>query len=191
MVLVEAKTSLHPPLSVLRKGRTLISPEIIDVIERFQNVLVGAVGFAGVIWTLRANAKHSNEEHRRQLGTRRMTLRRILAAEFRNYTRALKANLEAKDPDGNHLSVGKIHRLFSEDLAGELGLLELGEVDVVVNALISLEGMDQYLGYISAGQTDKRFLIPTVVMDDFRMITATTADALDYAIEALERSGDA
>jgi hypothetical protein len=182
---------LHSLVSVLRKGRTLIAPEIIDVIERFQNVLVGAVGFAGVIWTLRANAIHSNEEHRRQLDTRRITLRRILAAEFRSYTRALRANLEAKDPDGDHLSVGKIHRLFSEDLAGELGLLELGEVDVVVNALISLEGMDQYLGHISAGQRGKRFLIPIVAMDDFRMITSTTADALDYAIEALEHSGEA
>lgn len=169
----------------------MISPEIIDVIDRFQNVLVGAVGFVGVIWTLRANAKHSNEEYRRQLDTRRLTLRRVLAAEFRSYARALKANLEAKDPDGDHLSVGKIHRLFSEDLAGELGLLELGEVDVVVNALISLEGMDQYLGHISAGQTDKRFLIPTVAMDDFRMIMSTTADALDYAIEALENSREA
>ncbi|WP_131802389.1 hypothetical protein [Yoonia tamlensis] len=178
-------------LPVLRKGRKLISPEIIDVIDRFQNVLVGAVGFLGVIWTLRANAKHSNEEYRRHLDSRRMTLRRILAAEFRNYARALKANLEAKGPVGDHLSVGKIHKLFSEDLAGELGLLELGEVDVVVNALISLEGMEQYLGHISTGQTDKRFLIPAVAMDDFRMITSTTADALNYAIEALEHSGEA
>lgn len=181
---------MHSLVSVLRKGRTLIAPEIIDVIERFQNVLVGAVGFAGVIWTLRANAIHSNEEHRRQLDTRRITLRRILAAEFRSYTRALKTNLKAKGPDGDYLSVGKIHRLFSEDLAGELGLLELGEVDVVVNALISLEGMDQYLGHISAGQTGKRFLIPIVAMDDFRMIISTTADALDNAIEALENSGE-
>lgn len=106
----------------------MINPEIIDVIERFQNVLVGAVGFLGVIWTLRANAKHTIDEHRRQMSTRRMTLRRILAAEFRSYTRALKTNLEAKEPDGVHLSVGKVHRLFSEDLAGELGLLELGEL---------------------------------------------------------------
>lgn len=60
-----------------------------------------------------------------------------------------------------------------------------------MNALISLEGMDQYLGHISAGQTDKRFLIPTVAMDDFRMITSSTADAIDYAIEALEHSGEA
>ena len=167
----------------------MISAGIIEVFERFQTVLVGAVGFAGVIWTLRANAKHSEQEHRRQLDARRTTLRRILAAEFRNYSRALKANLEAIIPDGDHLSVGRIHRLFSEDLTGELGLLEVGEVDVVVNALISLEGLDQYLGHISASQTNKRFLIPAIAINDFRMITSTTADALDHAIEALELLG--
>jgi hypothetical protein len=183
--------SLHPLISDLRKGRPLIDPETIDRIERFQTVLVCAVGFVGVIWTLRANARHSNKEYRRQTNTRRMTLRRVLAAEFRSYTRALRANLEAKGPEGDHLSVGKIHKLFSEDLASELGLLELGEVDVVVNALISLEGMDQYLGHISAGQTDKRYLVPASAMGDFRMIISTTADALDYAIEALELSGEA
>jgi hypothetical protein len=169
----------------------LIDPETIDLIERFQTILVGAVGFVGVIWTLRANARHSNEEYQRQTNTRRMALRRILAAEFRNYTHVLRANLKAQVPEGEHLSVGKIHRLFSEDLAAELGLLELGEVDVVVNALISLEGMDQYLGHISAGQTDKRYLVPVSVMDDFRMIMSTTADALDNAIKALELSGEA
>ncbi|WP_299878411.1 hypothetical protein [uncultured Sulfitobacter sp.] len=168
----------------------MIDSEILDLIERFQTLLVGIVGFAGVIWTLRTNAKHSKEEYRRQTNTRRMTLRRILAAEFRNYTRALKANLEANEVKDDHLSVGKIDRLFSEDLASELGLLELGEVDVVLNALISLEGMDQFLGHISAGQRGKRYLIPASSMDDFHTITSTTADALDYAIEALELSGE-
>lgn len=120
-----------------------------------------------------------------------MTLRRILAAEFRSYNHALKTNLEANQPEDDYLSVGRIHRLFSADLAAELGLLELGEVDVVVNALISLEGMDQYLEYISAGQAGKRYLVPTAAMDDFRFIMSTTADALDHAIEALEVSGEA
>ena len=169
----------------------MIDPEILDLTERFQTLLVGIVGFVGVIWTLRANARHSNEEYRRQTNTRRTILRRILAAEFRNYAHALKTNLEANAPEGDHLSVGKIHRLFSEDLAAELGLLELGEVEVVVNALISLEGMDQYLGHISAGQTDKRYLVPASAIDDYYMITSTTADALNSAIEVLELSGEA
>lgn len=123
--------------------------------------------------------------------TRRLTLLRILAAEFRNYTRALKKNLEMQTADDEHISIGKIRKLFSEDLASELGLLELGEIDVVVKALISLEGMEQFLGHISAGQTDNRYLVPTEMMENFRMITSTTADALDYAIEALELSGEA
>lgn len=169
----------------------LIDVEVLNLIERFQTLLVGVVGFVGVIWTMRANARHATEKYQRQTNTRRMTLRRILAAEFRSYSRALKTNLEAKDPEDDHLSVGTIHRLFSQDIASELGLLEVGEVDVVMNALISLEGMDQYLEHIAMGQKGKRYLVPASAMHEFRMITSTTADALDNTIEVLELSGDA
>jgi hypothetical protein len=115
--------------------------DFLVILEQFQTILVGVVGFVGVIWTLRANSRNAAEEHRRQVESRRTALRRILAAELRNYAGALKKNLEGQRPNDGQLSIGRIHRLFSERLADDLGLLELDEIDVVVNALISLDGM--------------------------------------------------
>lgn len=169
----------------------MISPEFLKVLEQFQTTIVGFVGFVGVIWTLRANSKNAREEHKRQLASRRSALRRILAAEFRNYERALKKNLEAKPLNNNFLSVGRIQRLFSEKLAADLGLLELDEIDVVVNALISMDGMEHYLENISSETTDTRFLLPPESWEDFQFINSTTADALQYAIQALEFSREA
>lgn len=154
-------------------------------------MFVGAVGFIGVIWTLRTNAKHAREEHQRQIDTRRTALRRILAAEFRNYSHALKGNVEAAAPDDELFSVGKIRKVFSEELAAELGLLELGEVDVVVNAMISLDGMEHYMEILSAHSEERRCLIPKTAWDEFRMVASTTAEALNIAVQALEMSGDA
>lgn len=169
----------------------MISPEILEQLERFQTALVGAVGFIGVIWTLRTNAKHARLEHQRQIDTRRTALRRILAAELRNYSRALKGNAEAKAPDGELFSVGKIRRLFAEDLNADLGLLELDEVDVVVNALISLDGMEHHLTNLSANSEGGRFLVPRQAWDEFHMVASTTAEALDLAVQVLELSGEA
>lgn len=169
----------------------MINPEILVLIDQFQTTIVGIVGFVGVIWTLRVNSKNAREEHKRQLGSRRTALRRILAAELRNYHRALTENLASKHPGNEFISVGRIHRLFSEQLAADLGLLELDEIDVVVNALISLDGMDHYLENISSQTFETRFLIPAEAWDDFQMIISTTSDALSYAVQALEFSGEA
>ncbi len=169
----------------------MISPEFLAILEQFQTTIVGIVGFVGVIWTLRSNSQNAREEHRRQLGARRTALRRILAAELRNYQRALKKNLETQRPNREFLSVGRIHRLFSEQLTADLGLLELDEIDVVVNALISLDGMAHFLENISSQVSDTRFLLPSEAWEEFKIVNSTTADALKYAVQVLEISGEA
>jgi len=68
----------------------MTTAEILTYLERFQTSIVGIIGFAGVILTLTASSLSSRREHQRQVETRRTALRRILAAELRNYARALK-----------------------------------------------------------------------------------------------------
>lgn len=89
------------------------------------------------------------------------------------------------------LSIGKVRKVFSEDLVADLGLLEPGEIDAVVNALISLDGMAHYLENLSADRSDTRFLIPTKSLDHVRLVSSTTADARDQAIEAIALSCEA
>jgi len=81
--------------------------------------------------------------------------------------------------------------LFSEQLAADLGLLELDEIDIVVNALISLDGMEHVLESISTQTSDTRFLLPSDSWDEFQKVCSTTADALNNAVQALEYSGEA
>lgn len=169
----------------------MTSSEFVTFIEQFQTLLVGIVGFLGVIWTLRVNSRTAREEHRTQIESKRLALRRVLAAELRNYSRAMKKNLTAERPTDPFLSVGRISRLFSEQLAADLGFLELDEIDIVVNALISLDGMEHFLENISSQASDTRFLIPAEAWDEFKIVNSTTAEALDYAVQALEFSGDA
>lgn len=164
----------------------MTSPEALDLLERFQTAFVGLLGFAGVIWALRANARHATAEHRRQLDAKLKTLRRILAAELRNYAGVLNGNLMEPAPVDEAFSVGKIRRLLSEHLAADLGLLEPGEIDVVVNALISLDGMDQYLENLAPSNGHTRFLIPASAWKEYRLVAARTVSALELAIEALE-----
>jgi len=166
----------------------MTTEEILTLLERFQTSIVGIIGFAGVILTLMASSLSSKREHQRQVATRRTALRRILAAELRNYARALRKNLEREKPTEESISVGRIPRLLSDHLSADLGLLEVHEIDIVVNALVSLHGMEHLLSNISSNMTDNRFLLPPGKWEDLRIVCSTTADALDYAVQALEFS---
>lgn len=164
----------------------MTNPELLDLIDRFQTTFVGSVGFLGVIWTLRANARNARAAHQRQLDTKRTTLRRILAAEFRNYSHALKKNLKAATPEVGPISIGRVRRVLSESLAADLGLLEPGEIDAAVNAIISIDGLHHFLENLSQEHSDTRFLVPAAAWDELCKGASTTADALDIAIQALE-----
>lgn len=164
------------------------SYQILSFVDQFQTLLVGLVGFLGVIWTLRANSRMALEERREQTEAKRAVLRRILAAELRNYSRAMKKNLAADQPIDGSISVGRVRRLFSEQLAADLGLLDPDEIDIVVNALISLDGMEHFMENISAQSSNTRHILPAEAWDEFQMVNSTTAEALDFAVQALEMS---
>ncbi|WP_353307794.1 hypothetical protein [Shimia sp. NS0008-38b] len=80
-------------------------------------------------------------------------------------------------------------RLLSEPMLADLGLLDLHEVDIVVNALISLDGLTHYLENLAEQSSETQFLIPSSAWEGFVEANATTAEALGYAIEVLELSG--
>lgn len=169
----------------------LIDPEILSLIERFQTGIVGLIGFLGVIWTLRANAKSARDAHQRVVTTRRRAMRRVLAAEFRNHFHAINANAEMVIEGSEPLSVGKSKGTLSKHLVEDLGLLELGEIDVAVNAIISLDGLYHALENIAVDQSETRLLIPTNKGIEFQAIMSTTAKALDIAVKTLELSDEA
>ena len=169
----------------------MTTTELYSLLEDFQTTLVGIVGFVGVIWTLRSNSKNAKEEHERQITTKRRSLRRILAAELRNYHDALLMNSEADRPSDEVVSVGRIHRLFSEQLSSELGLLDLDEIDIVMNALITLDGMEHLFENLSVEVYETRFLLPTARWEEIQAIHLEAAAALHEAIDTLQKSGEA
>lgn len=169
----------------------MTDPQLIELAERFQTTIVGFVGFVGVIWSIRSSARQSRLQHQRQLKQNQIKLRRILAAEFRNYSSALKKNLEADIPGDEHFTVGKLNGIYSESLSDDLGLLELGEIDVVINAMISMQGINSVSDHFSSQSSETRYWIAPGAMEEYKVYAKSTAKALDLAIEVLEHSGEA
>lgn len=56
--------------------------EFLHLAERFQTAIVGIIGFAGVVLTIRANAKAAREHQERRIESDARALRRALCAEL-------------------------------------------------------------------------------------------------------------
>lgn len=117
-------------------------------------------------------------------------MRRLLAAELRNYSRALRKNLTMGAPEDESFSIGRIQRNLFESLSSDLGLLKPGEIDVVVNAIISFRGMNHFLENWAFEHTATRYLLPVQTWEEYAEMASTVADAFDLAIEAIELSED-
>lgn len=71
-------------------------------------------------------------------------------------------------------------------MAADLGLLEPLEIDYVIHALISMDGWDHFMENLSKEHSDTRFVVAAENWVEFCEGAATTADALDGAVEKIE-----
>jgi len=55
---------------------------IIDLFAKYQTFIVGILGFCGVIYTIKMNAKSVKKQHERELNIESETIRTVLVAEL-------------------------------------------------------------------------------------------------------------
>ena len=113
------------------------------VIETFQNLIVGIVGFTGVIFTLWFNAKVARDQRRDELEHERATLRSALAEELKINGDSLEGNLNSireLPPDGKKGAFVPTDPMDDSyrSFVPRIGLLTEMEVHKVMNAYLYL-----------------------------------------------------
>jgi hypothetical protein len=113
-------------------------------LKDYQALVVGGVGFAGVIFTLWHNAKVARDRRDEERADERKALRAALVAELQINLEALRENSAKvrKDPpkEGGGLFVptDRMDGAYRSFLP-RIGLLSEGEVSAVMRAYLSLE----------------------------------------------------
>lgn len=113
--------------------------EFLHFAERFQTAIVGIIGFAGVVLTIRMNAKAARMQQERQIESDRRALRRALCAEL-EYVRVC---FQAVCEGNTNWTSGKPASICVPNLPptpiytnaiGKIGLLSEREIAAVVKA---------------------------------------------------------
>jgi len=123
-------------------------------LKDFQTLVVGALGFLGVIYTLRVNSRLSREQHERKIEHEHEVLRTALSAELALIQKSFIQNSNTMDDEH-----GVSDAFFPERVSTEvyqanlnkLGLLTAEQVSAVIKAYALAEEVPTRLRLLSSG----------------------------------------
>ena len=163
-------------------------------IEKFQNVIVGIIGFAGVSFTLWFNSKEARKQRREERQHERKALRTALIEELKINRNAL-VTLEqkpTKNVGGAYVPTDPMDDAY-RSFVPRIGLLSQAEVSKVMGAYLSLRTYNAKLFLVGAPvETSPRHV--EVPAENIPLLTGMQEGLIgpiDQAIEALKRASDA
>ena len=110
---------------------------IAGFVKDFQELIVGALGFSGVIWTLWHTARLTREQHAAEIAHQAATVKVALLAELRRNAESFRKNLEMIDQlsgdDGVIVPRSPITQIY-DSLLDRIGLLDRSEAQKVFEA---------------------------------------------------------
>lgn len=166
-----------------------------DALETYQTIVVGVVGFGGVIITIWFNAKIARDERRSERDHERYTLRVALIAE-------LKINRDSLTDSMNklreHSSDTKGEAFIPTDLMNHafqanvprIGVLSEDEVGKAMEAYLTLETFNAslFLLGVSVPNSPQHVKVPGTNLQTIAQMQESVCLQVEAAIDALEKA---
>ncbi|MBW2324664.1 MAG: hypothetical protein JRF41_14350 [Deltaproteobacteria bacterium] len=125
--------------------------------ERFQTFLVGLLGFAGVIYTIRMNGRLVRQQYERERNQERAALRTALIAELgalRN-TYEDRIHMLRKDDSGHSFLIPEyVSNHVYYQLLDRIGLLTAEELELVIDTYLLVTELPIRLKLLAKGTSD-------------------------------------
>lgn len=156
--------------------------------EKFQTLIVGVIGFAGVINTLLVNAWLTRRDRREVLHHERQTLRAALVEELTINRTAVVHNLETlredEEPKGAFVPTDLMDDAYRA-FVRRIGVLSQAEVSKVMNAYLSLRTSNAklFLLGVPTETSDRHVQVPA---ENVVMLAGMLENLLGPVDEAIE-----
>lgn len=166
---------------------------IYKIFVDFQTLIVGVIGFVGVVYTLRENALLAKKQHERVIDHEKETLRAALVAELEIIYKSLNGLAESSTPSQGAFYPEEIPHIVYKSLISKIGLLTSEEVGAVIKAYALVNELPARLKLLSVGhhQSFDRasyIFIQTEHVQTASGVCRNFAGAIVEAISALNKS---
>ncbi len=135
---------------------------IYQIAKDFQTLIVGVLGFTGVIYTLRDNSRLSREQHERNITHEREIMKTALRAELQLIQKAFTDNSKESHDNSEECDAFFPEKSYVDAyqaFVGKLGLLSLEQASAVIEAYTLAEEVPIRLRLLSSGH-DQSFEKP-------------------------------
>lgn len=150
---------------------------LLDIFGKLQTFIVGMLGFAGVIYTIRMNARLSREQHERRIKHERTALRTALCSELEVMRRIFtdRSQTVAEDEGKHSVFIPEYipNHVYSQ-LLDRIGLLTAPEIESVMDAYILAGELPTRLMLLTTDH-DKSFDRPGYIFIDSEYVPTATA----------------
>lgn len=172
----------------------------LEIFERFQTFLVGLLGFAGVIYTIRMNARLVRQQDERKIMHERTALRTALIAELGAHQKTYLDRINTLRGDNNDQSAlipEYVSNQVYYQLIDRIGLLTAEEIESVMDAYLLVtelpvrlrliakdtSKLSEHSGYI---HIDKEYAeVAAQIHDSFLIKINTALDTIQRKLEKL------
>jgi hypothetical protein len=166
----------------------------------FQTIIVGLIGFSGVIFTLYTNARLSRKQHERNISHEKETLRAALHAELELARRAFsrigtpineRNETDRVEEDSGAFFPERYSQSVYQSLISKIGLLPLSAIPKVIDAHSLIDELPTRLRLLSTDNHES-FERPGYIYISARYVDTATSiyrnflPRIEHALEALE-----
>ena len=148
--------------------------DILCWLEKYQTLLVGLVGFSGVIMTLYANSRLDRKQHEREMQHEKRALRQALISELRILQGILEDRSKTK-PEGEYsdcMFPAHIPDTVYRTFLPRIGILNSEEVSAVMGAYVLLAELPQRLYLLSPAANVERGSQDYIYIEEQNLVTA-------------------
>jgi hypothetical protein len=164
--------------------------KLLEEMQRFQSLIVGIIGFAGVIFTLWFNARQTRKQHLEERRHERECLRAALTEELKIIRESVARNSAGNFEEGGAYvptdPLDDVYRAFTD----RIGLLSQAEVHSIMYAYLCLRTYNAKLVLIGVpAQPDARHIgVPAKNISVLVAMQKRLLDPIDSALSTMEKA---
>lgn len=125
--------------------------EILDFVESFQTLIVGILGFLGVVATLSFNSKLSRDLRKDELHHERNSIRHALITELQSLKSSFEGRARPNETEQDLLILKKIETSIYDVLLPKIHVLSPKEIESVLQAYLLIRETPTRLSLLAAG----------------------------------------
>lgn len=128
--------------------------EFLNILAKYQTIIVGFIGFVGVIITLLVNSKIGRDQHENKIRHERNSIRQAILTELESLKETFESRAEKEKDDQDWLIPNEVTTNVYNVLLPNIGILTISEIKLVMRAYLLVNEAPKRLSLLASNSLE-------------------------------------